>query len=115
EARGVLVKAIEDVALGTASVYRQLDLPLPGKLPYAREETRAAFAELVARIMPFDLVIDEETADGREARVSKGSVCGGWGAVAGRLRYFAERFGVPRDSIEGTQLPELPTPPFPGR
>ena len=109
EARGVLVKAIEDVALGTASVYRQLDLPLPGKLPYAREETRAAFAELVARIMPFDLVIDEETADGREARVSKGSVCGSWGAVAGTLRYFADRFGVPRASIEGTQLPERAT------
>ena len=109
EGRGVLVKAIEDVALGTASVYRQLDLPLPEKLPYAREETRAAFAELVARIMPFDLVIDEETADGREARVSKGSVCGSWGAVAGTLRYFADRFGVPRASIEGTQLPERAT------
>src|SRR5207302_8734101 len=109
EARGVLVKAIEDVALGTASVYRQLDLPLPEKLPYAREETRAAFAELVARIMPFDLVIDEETADGREARVSKGSVCGSWGAVAGTLRYFADRFGVPRASIEGTTLPERAT------
>ena len=109
EGRGVLVKAIEDVALGTASVYRQIELPLPEKLPYVREETRAAFAELVARIMPFDLVIDEETADGREARVSKGSVCGSWGAVAGTLRYFADRFGVPRASIEGTQLPERAT------
>src|SRR5206468_919822 len=28
------------------------------------------------------------------------------GAVAGTLRYFADRFGVPRASIEGTQLPE---------
>ena len=109
EARGVLVKAIEDIALGTASVYRQLDLPLPAQLPYAREETRTKFADLVARIMPFDLVIDEETADGREARVSKGSVCGSWGAVAGTLRYFADRFGVPRASIEGTQLPERAT------
>src|SRR2546425_775453 len=106
EGRGVLVKAIEDVALGTASVYRQLELALPDKLPYAGEKTLAAFAELVARIMPFDLVIDEETADGREARVSRGSVCGSWGAIAGTLRYFADRFGVPRASIEGTQLPE---------
>src|SRR5438876_11211287 len=56
--------------------------------------------------MPFDLVIDEETADGREARVSRSSVCGSWGAVAGTLRYFADRFGVPRASIEGTALPE---------
>jgi len=106
EGRGVLVKAIEDVALGTASVYRQLELALPDKVPYAGEKTLAAFAELVARIMPFDLVIDEETADGREARVSRGSVCGSWGAIAGTLRYFADRFGVPRASIEGTQLPE---------
>jgi len=106
EGRGVLVKAIEDVALGTASVYRQLELPLPERLPYAGDKSLAPFADLVARIMPFDLVIDEETADGREARVSRGSVCGSWGAVAGTLRYFADRFGVPRASIEGTTLPE---------
>src|SRR5213593_3855608 len=106
EGRGVLVKAIEDVALGLASVYRQLELPLPERLPHAGEKTVAAFADLVAKIMPFDLVIDEETADGREARVSRSSVAGSWGAVAGTLRYFADRFGVPRASIEGTQLPE---------
>jgi len=38
--------------------------------------------------------------------VSRGSVCGSWGAVAGSLRYFADRFGQPRAAIEGTQLPE---------
>src|SRR5206468_2479307 len=106
EGRGVLVKAIEDVALGTASVYRQLELPLPERLAHAGQQTLAAFADLVARVMPFDLVIDEATADGREARVSRSSVCGSWGAVAGTLRYFADRFGVPRASIEGTGLPE---------
>ena len=106
EGRGVLVKAIEDVALGTASVYRQLELPLPDRLPHAGDPVLARFADLVARIMPFDLVIDEETADGREARVSRSSVCGSWGAVAGTLRYFADRFGVPRASIEGTALPQ---------
>jgi hypothetical protein len=31
-------------------------------------------------------------------------VAGSWGAVAGNLRYFADRFGVPRASIEGTTL-----------
>src|SRR2546426_7938927 len=85
EGRGVLVKAIEDVALGTASVYRQIELALPDKLSYAGEKTLAAFADLVAKIMPFDLVIEEETADGHEARVSRGSVCGSWGAVAGKI------------------------------
>jgi ATP-dependent helicase HrpA len=50
-------------------------------------------------------VIDEETANGDEARVSKTSVCGSWGPVAGTLRYFADRFGVPRAAIEGTQVP----------
>jgi len=106
ESRGVLVKAIEDVALGMASVYRQLELSLPDRLAYADERALGEFADLVAKVMPFDLVIDEETADGREARVSRGSVCGSWGAVAGNLRYFADRFGVPRASIEGTQIPE---------
>jgi ATP-dependent RNA helicase HrpA len=106
EDRGVLVKAIEDIALGTASVYRQLELPLPPKLPYGDRKTLELFADLLAKIMPFDLVIDEQTADGREARVSRSSVCGSWGAIAGSLRYFADRFGVPRASIEGTQVPE---------
>ena len=106
EERGVLVKAIEDIALGTASVYRQLEAPLPAKLPYGDRKTLELFADLLAKIMPFDLVIDEQTPDGREARVSRSSVCGSWGAIAGNLRYFADRFGVPRASIEGTQVPE---------
>jgi hypothetical protein len=104
ETRGALVKAIEDIALGTASVYRALELPLPEKLPYAGRELREAWTDLVARIMPFDLVLDEQTADGQEARVSRNSVAGSWGAVAGNLRFFADRFGVPRAAIEGTTL-----------
>ncbi len=106
EWRGVLIKALEDIALGTASVYRQLERPLPERLPLADERTLGAFQDLLARYQPFDLVIDETTADGREARVSRGSVCGSWGAIAGPLRYFADRFGNPRAGIEGTQIPE---------
>ena len=105
ERRGVLVKAIEDAALGMASIYRAVGLPLPGQMSIAREETRRAFAGLLAEVMPFDLVIDEQTADGEEARVSKTSVCGSWGPIVGQLRYFADRFGIPRASIEGTQIP----------
>jgi hypothetical protein len=104
ERRGVLVKAIEDTALGLASVYRSLELPLPKQLPYASKDIRRRWSDLIARIMPFDLVIDEHTADGQEARVSKTSVAGSWGAVAGNLRYFADRFGTPRAAIEGTTL-----------
>jgi hypothetical protein len=104
ERRGVLLKAIEDAALGVASVYRALELPLPATLPYAGKDLRQGWSELVARIMPFDLVIDELTADGRPARVSKTSVAGSWGPVAGNLRYFADRSGTPRASIEGTTL-----------
>jgi ATP-dependent helicase HrpA len=104
ERRGVLVKSIEDTALGLASVYRSLELPLPKQLPYASKEVRRRWAGLLARFMPFDLVIDEHTADGQEARVSKTSVAGSWGAVAGSLRFFADRFGTPRASIEGTTL-----------
>jgi hypothetical protein len=102
--RGVLVKAIEDTALGVASVYRSLELPLPKQLPYASKEIRSRWADLVARIMPFDLVIDGHTADGQEARVSKTSVAGSWGAVAGNLRFFADRFGTARAGIEGTTI-----------
>jgi ATP-dependent RNA helicase HrpA len=102
--RGVLVKAIEDTALGLASVYRSLELPLPKQLPYASKDIRSRWADLLARIMPFDLVIDGRTADGHEARVSKTSVAGSWGAVAGSLRFFADRFGIARAGIEGTTI-----------
>ena len=105
ERRGVLVKSIEDAALAMASVFRAVGLPLPEQMPFAGEKVYRRFVDLVARFMPFDLVIDEETADGQSARVSKTSVCGSWGAVAGTLRYFADRSGIPRAGIEGTQIP----------
>ena len=105
ERRGALVKAIEDAALGMASVYRAVRVPLPERMSNAGEKGLRKFQELLAEFAPFTLVIDEETASGDEARVSKTSVCGSWGAITGELRYFADRFGVPRASIEGTQLP----------
>jgi hypothetical protein len=105
EQRGVLVKAIEDAALATASIYRALGMELPTKMVNARDHIDRKFAELLAQYMPFDLVINEHTADGTEARVSKTSVAGSWGAIAGDLRYFADRSGIPRAAIEGTQIP----------
>ena len=104
ERRGALVKAIEDAALGMASIYRAIGLPLPSRMIPATDAVYTRYAELVARIMPFDLVIGEQTAEGEEARVSKGSVCGSWGVVAGSLRYFADRSGTARAAIEGTQI-----------
>ena len=103
--RGALVKSIEDAALGMASVYRGVGVPLPDHMPRATDEVLRRFQELLARFMPFTLVIDEETVSGEPARVSKRSVCGSWGAIAGELRYFADRFGTPRAAIEGTQVP----------
>ena len=50
-------------------------------------------------------MIDETTSDGQSARVSRSSMCGGWGPIAGELRYFSDRQGVPRAAIEGTQIP----------
>jgi hypothetical protein len=106
EHRGVLVKALEDAALAMASIYRAVGLQLPLLMPQVTPAVERKFTELLAQVMPFDLVIDEQTAGGDEARVSKTSVCGSWGAIAGTLRYFADRFGVPRAAIEGTQIPK---------
>jgi len=105
ERRGALVKSIEDAALGMASVYRAIGLPLPSRMLNAGEEALRSFQELLAGYMPFTLVMDEQTSWGDEARVSKTSVCGSWGAITGELRYFADKFGNPRASIEGTQIP----------
>ncbi|HLM42336.1 MAG TPA: DEAD/DEAH box helicase, partial [Myxococcaceae bacterium] len=105
ERRGVLVKAVEDAALVMAGVYRSLKADLPGHLPFADDSVHRRFADLLACFMPFDLTIDEQTASGEQARVSKTSLCGSWGAVAGTLRYFADRSGNPHASIEGTHIP----------
>jgi len=105
ERRGVLVKAIEDAALGMASIFRAVKLPLPEAMPRVHEGIERRFVDLLAKIQPFDLVIDESTADGHEARVSKTSVAGTWGAISGTLRYFADAYGNPRAAIEGTNVP----------
>ncbi|MBW7934609.1 MAG: DEAD/DEAH box helicase [Gemmatimonadaceae bacterium] len=104
ERRGVLVKALEDAALAMASIYRAVGLPLPAKMPFVTPDVDRKFRALLAEVVPFDLVMDEQTASGEEARVSKTSVCGTWGAIVGTLRYFADKWGVPRAAIEGTQL-----------
>ncbi|MFB1484456.1 DEAD/DEAH box helicase [Corallococcus sp. RDP092CA] len=106
EGRGVLVKALEDAALAMASVYRSVGLALPARMPFASPRVYERFCDLLARFMPFDLVIDERTAWGETARVSKTSVCGNLGAVVGTLRYFADRNGDSQAAIEGTQLPQ---------
>ena len=105
ERRGVLVKSIEDAALGMASIYRAVGLPLPHEMRNAGEAELSKFQDLLARFMPFSLVIDEATASGEDVRVSKTSVAGSWGAIAGELRYFADKMGVPRAGIEGTNVP----------
>ncbi|WP_244237402.1 DEAD/DEAH box helicase [Corallococcus llansteffanensis] len=106
EMRGVLVKAVEDAALAMASVYRSVGVALPARMPFANTRVYQRFCDLLARFMPFDLVIDERTAWGEVARVSKTSVCGNLGAVAGSLRYFADRNGNSQAAIDGTQLPQ---------
>jgi len=63
EKRGVLVKAIEDAALAAASIYRSLGMELPTQMAPARDHIYRKFTELLAQFMPFDLVIDEATAD----------------------------------------------------
>jgi ATP-dependent helicase HrpA len=105
EERGVLVRAIEDAALAIASIYRGLDRELPRHLPKMNERLDREWRGLVARVMPFDLVMDEQTSWGEEVHVSKTSVCGTWGAIAGDLRYFADRSGRTRGAIDGTNLP----------
>jgi hypothetical protein len=105
ERRGVLVKSLEDAALAMASVYRAVRLPLPTVMPLATDAVERQFVGLLARLQPFDLVIDELTVTGEEARISKTSVAGSWGPISGTLRYFADAFGVPRAAIEGTNVP----------
>ena len=105
EERGVTVRGIEDAALAIASIYRSLDMTLPRSFPRMSDSLKRDWQRLVAEVAPFDLVIDEVTSWGEEVRVSRTSVCGSWGAIAGDIRYFSDRSGRTRGSIEGTEIP----------
>src|SRR5258705_11152388 len=50
EQRGVLVKAIEDAALATASIFRALGMGLPSKMVTARDHVSRKFTEVRARL-----------------------------------------------------------------
>ncbi len=105
ENRGVLMKVLEDVALGASSVYRALEWALPDQLPRATSSLVSQYQDLVARVMPFDLVMEGALADGQRVRLSRSSVCDPDVPVAGRVSYFADKFGVARGAIEGTNVP----------
>jgi hypothetical protein len=105
EGRGVLVKVLEDIGLGTGSVYRALEVPLPHQLPPVTRQVIEGYRDLLARVMPFELVIEGALAGGERVRCSRSSVCAPDLPIAGRVSYFADRFGVPRGAIEGTNLP----------
>ena len=105
ERRGVMVKVLEDVALGLASVYRTIEQPLVDHLPPLNKEIARRFRDLVAQVMPFAFVIEGEMPNGDRARLSQSSVCNPHSAVAGSVSYFADRFGVPRAAVEGTNIP----------
>ncbi|QSQ27554.1 DEAD/DEAH box helicase [Pyxidicoccus parkwayensis] len=105
ERRGVLVKAVEDAALAMASIYRGVGVELPARMSLVDEGLHHRFVDLFACFMPFDLVVDELTAEGEAVRVAKSSVCGSFGPVAGAIRYFTDRSGDMQASIEGTQVP----------
>ncbi|CAN5760654.1 hypothetical protein BH23GEM5_BH23GEM5_26610 [soil metagenome] len=105
ESLGVLVRSIEDAALAIASIYRSLELPLPRHLPRLSDRLIQDWRRLVAQVMPFQLVLDGETSWGEEVQTSRTSVCGNWAAVAGNIRYFSDKHGRARGSIEGTEIP----------
>jgi ATP-dependent helicase HrpA len=106
EERGVMMRSIEDAALAIASIFRGLDLELPRNLPRLNPKLDREWRALVARVMPFDLVIDEETSWGEHVTVSKTSVASAYGAVAGEIVYFADKMGRARGSISGTNIPD---------
>jgi len=106
EERGVMMRAIEDAALAIASIFRGLDLELPRKLPRLTGKMDREWRALVARMMPFGLVIDEETSWGEHVTVSKTSMAHSYGAVAGEIIYFADKMGRARGSISGTSIPD---------
>ncbi|MFQ5552041.1 MAG: hypothetical protein ACE5FJ_12480, partial [Gemmatimonadales bacterium] len=103
--RGVLVKALEDISLGMASVYRSLELELPEKLPRPTSKVHNRFVDHLAEVMPFDLAVDGELSNGQRVRVSKTSTCDRWGAVCGTVSLFAGDDGEVRAAIEGSNIP----------
>lgn len=105
---GFMGKEIKNILLAMKSVFRQLqlELPEPRRFTVVREKTPAheAFLDLLAKVQSLDYVQNERNS-------VAGTVWGTQGGMAsavrtlGTIRFWNDRKGYRRASIEGTEIP----------
>ena len=108
---GFNARAIKEVAIAMKSVYRQLRLrvrmPDPQNLQIISEndDLHKEFVDLLARVQSLDFVRDERNSQVGTVWRAKHSLTDG-ARVLGKIRYWSDRRGIQRATIEGTEVPE---------
>ena len=106
-------KAIKEVAIAMKSVFRQLGQSLPDPMEMQvvsnNDHLHLGFIGLLARVQSLDFVHDQQNS---KAMSAYGTV---WSAqtsmtqarrVLGKIRYWTDKRGTRRATIEGTEIPE---------
>ncbi len=101
-------KAIKEAALAMKSIYRQLDLELLASDEFAaimaNSSEHEAFLHLLAKVAPFDLVRNERHSKAGTVWTAQHSMCASDGAFLGAIRFWTDKRGVRRATIEGTEV-----------
>lgn len=102
-------KAIKEVAIAMKSVYRQLgvDILEPEDFPLvkANDEIHRQFVDLLARAQSLDFVNDERNSQAGTVWAAQGSAIQAR-RVLGVIRFWKDKRGYQRATIEGTEMPE---------
>ncbi len=101
-------KAIKEVAIAMKSIYRQLGLDLLNPEGFAKIESdtnlHIRFVELLARVQSFDFVQSQRNSTAGAVWAAQHSVADADDAVLGVIRFWTDKRGIRRATIEGTEV-----------
>lgn len=102
-------KAIKEATLAMKSLYRQMDIRLPHPSTFARVERNSQparqFINLLAKVQSLDYVRSEYSSQYGRVWAAQHSQAHA-DNVLGIVRFWTDRKGYKRASIEGTEIPE---------
>ncbi len=103
-------KAIKEVTLAIKSIFRQMDLRLPHPSVFSNiekgSELAGKFIDLLAKVQSLDFVRDERNSDYGTVWAAQHSQASALNAMLGTVRFWTDKRGCQRASVEGTEIPE---------
>ncbi len=102
---GFSIRAIRDAAMGLRSILQKIGAHLITDLPQVTDEIKKDFVEVLAQVQSLDTVCDGYNSEAGTVFKYQNGSAGVYGVVVGEIRYWTDRRGTTRSSIEATQIP----------